>query len=276
MQYGSSGVSAYAQQICWLPMACISPRATCTLGQENEQTLAGLAESIRMSGLLKPITVERIENGRYVVVSGNRRLLACRMLGMTHIDAMILWSDEETGSAQQLLEGILSGRMHYLTQARALHTLNTVYGLTREELGRTLGQSPLVISERIRLTAFEPELQALLIEERIPERMAQTLLRLPDHAARMRIVRQMIQQQLTPREVEALVSSAASRLPAPPLPGGRTITRIRDHRLYLNALHDIIAQMQEAGVETSVTEEQKADRIEITLAMSTRKRRCQS
>lgn len=274
MQYGRTGISTYAQQVCWLPLESIALRGTCTGEQASDQSLTGLAESIRTNGLMKPITVQQTDRSRYTVISGNRRLLACRMLGMTHIDAVILWTSMDAGSARQLLDGLMTGRMHYLEQARALHILHTVYGMSREELGRTLGQTPGVIADRIRLNTLDLELQALLLEEHLPERVAYTLLRVPEHPTRLRIARQIVRQHLTPREVEALISSAVTRQTPQGTPGGRTIARIRDHRLYLNAIRSLVAQMKEAGVETAFTEQRKADRVELTIALSTRKRRC--
>ena len=148
--------------------------------------------------------------------------------------------------------------------------------MRREEIAQSLGTSPAVITAMIHLTALDEELQVFLMEENVPERIAQALLRVPDREARMRIARQAARQRLSVRDVEAMVSSALTRLPIREQSGGRTIRRMRDHRLYLNAIREIIAQMQEAGVEASVSERQAADRIELTLTMSTRRRRSHS
>jgi len=273
MQYGSPGAQRSMRQLCFLPVERISPRATCSISQEEASDLSALAESIRHSGLVRPITVHKTGEGRYTVVSGNRRLMACRMLGMTHVDAVVLWSGPAEWSAPQLLQGLLSGQLHYLEQARALQALNLAHGMSREELAQRLGASPKQITELIHLTALDEELQAYLMEEAVPERIAQALLRVPDREARLRIARQAARERLSVREVEALVSSALTRLPLRQEGGGRTIRRMRDHRLYLNAIREIIAQMQEAGVEASVSERRLADRIELSLTMSTRRRR---
>ena len=276
MQYGSPGAQRSMQQLCFLPVDRISPRQTCSMSQEEACDLSALAESIRTGGLMRPITVQKTGEGRYTVVSGNRRLMACRMLGMTHVDAVVLWSGPTEMNASGLMQSLMSGRLHYLEQARALQALNLVHGLSREDIARSLGASVAQITSLIHLTALDEELQVFLMEENVPERIAQALLRVPDREARMRIARQAVRQRLSVRDVEAMVSSALTRLPLKETGGGRTIRRMRDHRLYLNAIREIIAQMQEAGVETSVTERKAADRIELTLTLSTRRRRCHS
>lgn len=276
MQYGSPGAQRSMQQLCFLPVDRISPRQTCSLSQEDASSLSALAESIRAGGLMRPITVQKTGDGRYTVVSGNRRLMACRMLGMTYVDAVVLWSGPRELNAPGLMQSLMSGRLHYLEQARALQALNLVHGLSREDIARSLGASAEQITSLIHLTALDEELQVFLMEESVPERIAQALLRVPDREARMRIARQAARQRLSVRDVEAMVSSALTRLPIREQGGGRTIRRMRDHRLYLNAIREIIAQMQEAGVEASVSERQAADRIELTLTMSTRRRRSHS
>lgn len=192
---------------------------------------------------------------------------------MTHVDALVLWSGPAELDAPQLLQSLMSGRLHYMEQARALQALSLTHGMGREELAQRLGAPAEAITALIHLTALDEELQAFLMEEGVPERIAQALLRVPDREARMRIARQAARQHLSVRDVEAMVSSALTRLPGKES-GGRTIRRMRDHRLYLNAIREIILQMQQAGVEASVKEEEGPGRIELTLTMSTRRRRC--
>ena len=274
MPYAPADVFPTQNQICRLPLDHLSPRPACCFSQDEKSTLEELMQSIRDNGLMRPITVQRSRDGHYAVVSGNRRLMACRMLGMTHIDALLLWPDPHSVSAHQLLQSLITGRLHYLEQARALHALHTHFGMSREQLARRLDMSAAAVASSISLCGLEIDLQVFLMEENISERIALALLQLPDAAVRMYIARQAASEHLSVREAEALISSAQTRLPASLGAGGRTIRRMRDHRLYLNALRSIITQMQEAGVETRLSERQVAERIELTISISTRRRRC--
>lgn len=262
-----------AQQVCWLPLERISPRPSVGLEPTDGTTLMELTESIRLHGVIEPIAVQRTHSGRYVIVSGNRRFMACRMAGLTHIDAVVLDGVEADQAAGPLIESILSGRMHYLEEAAAMKQLTEQHGLTRDELARSLGCTAALVAQRIRLADMDQELQAFLIEYGLPERYARALMKLPDRRARMAIARQIIREKLCIRDVELLVASAQSRLPVPPLPGGRTITLVRDHRLYLNAIRNIVAQMQEAGIEATTAERTLGDSVEVTLRLPTRRRR---
>ncbi len=261
------------QQVCWLPLERIAPRPSVGLEPTDGTTLMELVDSIRLHGLVQPITVQATRSGRYVIVSGNRRFMACRMAGLTHIDAVVLEGVAADLEVQPLLESILSGRMHYLEEADAMKRLVEHHGFTRDELARSLGCTAANVAQRIRLAELDDELQGFLLEQGLPERYARALVKLPDRRARMAIARQTVRERLCVRDVELLVMSAQSRLPVPPLPGGRTITLVRDHRLYLNAIRSIVAQMQEAGIEATTAERTLDGSVEVVLRLPTRRRR---
>ena len=270
MQYELRGAGC-VRQVCWLPVDSIAPREEAAFAVEGGMPLEALAESIRREGLHKPVTVEHVGGGRYRILSGNRRLTACKMAGLTHVDAVVLTAATADMDARSLMEALLSGRLHYIEEAAALERLTTVYGMRRESLAAALGKTPAVIAQKLRLTRLDSELRALLLEEDLPECTARTLLKLPDRQARMLIARKAAAQRLCVRDVELLVKSAMSRLPVPPLPGGRTISLMRDYRLYLNAVRAIVAQMQEAGLTVTAAERRAGESVEMTIRVATKR-----
>lgn len=261
------------QQVCWLSMDQITPRTSQPFGREDSASLTELCDSIRRDGLIHPITVRRMSEGRYMIVAGNRRYTACRMLGMTHVDAVILPGVAQDESLQETLAMLSSRRLHYLEEARAVGEILSSGAMNREELARHLGLTSATVREKQRLLELDEPLRMLLLEENLPERMARALLRLPEARARMSIALKAARERLSVRDVELLVTSAQTHLPVPPPPGGRTITLMRDHRLYLNAIRSIVAQMKEAGMSAQMTERTLPDAVEVTLRLPTRRRR---
>ncbi|MBE5804817.1 MAG: ParB/RepB/Spo0J family partition protein [Clostridiales bacterium] len=261
------------EQVCWLPMDRITPRPSLGMEAADSMTLMELVDSIRLHGLIQPITVQATRGGRYVIVSGNRRFMACRMAGLTHVDAVVLEGTAPDQAARAVLESIMGGGMHYLTEATALKQLMDQHGFTREELARLLGCTAANIAQRVRLTELDAGLRAFLLEQGMPERYAQALLKLPDRRVRMDIARQAVREKLCVRDVELLVASAQARLPVPPVQGRRTIALMRDHRLYLNAIRSIVAQMQEAGIAATTDERVLDGSVEVILRLPTRRRR---
>lgn len=271
MQYEARDSLTGARQICWLPMGNISPREEAAFAA-GDAPIEQLAESIRREGLHRPVTVEPTGGGRYRILSGNRRFLACRLAGFTHIDAVVLSVPAEHMDARGLMESLLSGRLHYVEEAAALARLTTVFGMRRETLAAALGKSPAAIAQKVHLADMDNELKALLLEENLPECAARALLKLPDRQGRLMIARKAAAQRLCVRDVELMVKSAMARLPVPPVPGGRTISLMRDHRLYLNAIRAIVAQMQEAGLDAEVRQRDGNGGAEMTICVRHRRR----
>jgi len=261
-------------QVCWLAMDRIMLRPEGTFGDARPAlSLSELTSSILQYGLLQPITVRETTLGRYEILSGNRRYLACRMAGFSHIDAVILPVASPDGSLHQLLESLVCQPLHFFEEARAYETLISTHGLTQEELARQLNRSSSSIANKLRLNKLDPVLRAFILEEGLSERHARALLRLPSAQGRMRVARKAASQHLSVRDTELLVDSALTRLPVPPPSQRRVISMVRDHRLYLNALEGIVNQMQEAGMDAHWEMHRTGDRLKVSIDLPLCKKR---
>ncbi len=269
-----------------LPVETILPRASLHRAQA-EGTLRELMHSIRTEGLRRPILVRRSGPGRYTVVSGNRRLMACRRLGMQSIAAVLLPPLPGGASPQDLLSALAARTCHYLDAADMMRQLNTRYGMSREAIARSLGTTAQAVTARLSLMGLSEPLRAFLMEEGAPERIARALLRLPDEHRRMAIARRAARERLCIRDVEALITASLTRRcpalavdapprrvrnrrvdrlhPSAPPPGRRVLTLMRDTRPYINAIREITRQMRIAGVNATLTENDCAGLHEVTL-----------
>lgn len=261
LQEGNQGSG---RQVCWLPMAAISANPQQPRKEFNDFSLMELASSIRQFGLLQPITVRAVADG-YEIVMGERRFRACQILGFTHIDAFVLPATDGESALLALIENLQRENLHYFEEAEAYADL-LKQGMNQEALARRLGKSASGVANKLRLLKLEPDLRRLLFEEGLSERHARALLSLPDAAARLRIARQAASQRLTVRETEALVQRALKRLPVPP-PTRRVISLVRDHRLYLNAIKSVVAQMKETGMEADLQMNESDNWIEVRIRM---------
>ena len=157
-----------SRQVCWLPLSSITPRTDHAFGQEESRSLQELSASIQRYGLQNPITVQPQGPGKYVIVSGNRRYLACRMAGYTHMDAIVLPAAGPDCTDRSLLTRLTREHLHYLEEADICHRL-TEDGFTKEQLARCLGKTPALVAQKLRLAGLEPELRAFLMEQNLPE-----------------------------------------------------------------------------------------------------------
>ncbi len=276
MNYRCAPASATTDAPAWLPVEQLHPRAS--LHDQSEAPLHALMADIRRNGLQRPVLVRRNAPGRYTIVSGNRRLLACRRLGMTHLPAVVLPALPPRHSAQALLDALLARRLHYLEEAALLRLLNQDHGLSRQEIAQALGVTAQAVGERLALNGLSEPLQAYLMEEGLPERIARMLLPLPDDGRRMAIARRAVRERLCVRDVAVLVSAALTRpggrRPAPTPHGGQHIvTLMRDTRPYVNAIRSITGQMRDAGLAATLTECRAAGQTTLTVTFPHRRRR---
>ena len=254
--------TACVQQVCWLPLDRITPRMSQPFGREDSQSMAEMCESIRRDGLLQPITVQRMGNGGFMIVSGNRRYMACRMLGMTHIDAVVLPGPPEDQSLQEKLEMLLSRRMHYLDEARAMAEVLDSGVMDRESLARSLGMTSASLREKLRLLELDEGLCILLVEQGLPERIARALLRLPDEEARLSALAEIVRRQMNVARTEEYVEQLLAEKPVP----ARSATYIiKDVRLFLNSIDRSFQLMRQSGVNADLGRRDTDSEILLTI-----------
>ena len=272
-----------------LPLERISPRPTLQATQDAA-SLAMLTESIQRFGLLRPVTVRSSGPGRYVIISGNRRLTACRMLGWACIQAHILRRDTAWQPPERLMEALETHRLHYLEAAGILRVLHHQHRMSWATLAQQLHADPRQLETQANLAALEDDIQALLLEEGAPMYVAELLLRLPAGSRRAQTAQAITRERLCPRDAALMISAELRRdkgifqdrtnrvyksdIPSEPeAPPRRVIRVIRDRRLYLNALRDIAGQMQEAGFAATVAERRMPGQMEMVIRIPTRQRR---
>lgn len=147
-------------------------------------------------------------------------------------------------------------------------------GRSLAEMAQRTGLTIPQIHARLQLTELDPGLRELLRRESVPEKIALTLLALPDPLSRRRMARRIIRERLCIRDAALLVSSAGRRAPyMPEEPRQRVITVIRDVRPYRNAIRDIAEQMKTAGVRATFTERKTGGMQELTVSYPARRRR---
>ena len=153
-----------AQQTVWLPIEKITPRREGAFGREESASLGELAASIRKNGMIQAITVRSMTEDRYAIVSGNRRFLACRMLGMRMIEAVVLPMDETEDVAVRV-ERLKSGQLHFLDAAHVMRELVSECRMTREALALRMQCSEAAVRNRLKLTALDQAVCRVIREE---------------------------------------------------------------------------------------------------------------
>ena len=189
----------------------------------DEAALSELAESIRQNGVITPITVRR--NGEiYRIIAGERRWRASRMAGLDEIPAHILDVDEQTAYALALIENLQRENLDPIEEAEGYKTLMDSYAMTQEQAAERVGKSRPAVANALRLLNLPPSLRQQVSQGALSAGHGRTLLALSDPAQMEAAAQAIIEQGLSVRETEKLVS----RLSAPkkekkPSPSGDAI-----------------------------------------------------
>ena len=176
-----------------------------TRGIFREDELKELAESIKASGVIQPIVVRSGKDGRYVLITGERRCRASRLAGKEKIPAIVRVASDEQAAEMTIIENLQRADLNCMEQARAFARLSQEFGLTQEQIGQRVGCSRESVSNYMRLLKLPPEVQQMLLEGRLDFSMARVLLTVLDPAQIVKAANSAIKDHLSVVQLEDLV-----------------------------------------------------------------------
>lgn len=261
-------------EIALLPTEQIALRPSVQQKSLSHMPLETLAASMAREGLREPILVRAAAQG-YIIVEGNRRLMACRMLGWREIPARVQPKDvSDMTSAGEIFAALRARPMGYLDRAEAANRLTADFGVPRAAIAKQTGDSAAHVLSLQQIATLDDRTRDILRQEQLPERVAEALTRVVDAESRQRIALRTAKERLDIREVELFVEAANRRLPGAKH-SGKVVSAVRDARPYLNALREVVAQMNEAGLPVRFDEAQEDGGTTLTIRCRTRRRRSQ-
>lgn len=170
----------------------------------DEASLSELAESIKVQGVMQPILVRPIAEGRYEIIAGERRWRAAQRAGLREIPALVRVVPDQTALALSLIENIQRENLNPLEEAHGLKRLIDEFGLTHEAAALAIGRSRSAVSNLLRLTQLAAPVQALLLADKLDMGHARALLALPT-AQQAAAAAKLVADGLSVREAERLV-----------------------------------------------------------------------
>ena len=184
----------------------------------DEEALRELADSIAQHGVLQPLLVRPLPDGGYQLVAGERRWRASRMAGVTEIPVVIREMSDSEMMQISMIENLQRENLNPVEEALGYRVLNEEYGLTQDEISKSVGKSRPVVANAMRLLKLpESVLEAVRIGE-ISAGHARALLAFNDQETILEIADLIIRNDLTVRDVEKLAKKAKDNKPAKPAP----------------------------------------------------------
>ena len=251
-----------AGQVLLIPTEQIYPNPNQPRQVFDQEELVNLAISIRMNGILQPITVRQTDKG-YELVSGERRLRASRLAGLISIPCIVVDVNNMKSAVFALIENLQRQNLNYFEEAIAIERLMNEYSLSQEDAARRLGKAPSTVSNKLRLLSLPEKARICLMENGLTERHARALLKL-DKEEIMDALERIIEKKLNVTQTEEFVEDILSQKDAPKR---QTKRMFSDVKIFLNTINSAVDTMKKSGIGADIKREDTGEsyiyRIEI-------------
>ncbi|MBQ3573189.1 MAG: nucleoid occlusion protein [Clostridia bacterium] len=249
-----------------IPIKNIMPNPNQPRREFDKAALQDLAISIMEYGLMQPITVRQTGPFDYELIAGERRMTACKSLGMTYIPAIVMRANDTDSAILALVENIQRENLNYIEEAEAFCTLITEHGLTQEELADKLGKGQSTIANKIRILRLSPEIREILTENSLTERHARALLRLPEERQQLRILKIIVERGLNVAKTEELVDKLLKG-PDRPVVDTKNMRVFKDLRIFTNTIKQAVDMMKRSGIDAKARKKEDDNYIEYTIVI---------
>lgn len=190
------------EQLKALPISDIYPNPFQPRIEFSDEELAELSQSIAENGLIQPIIVRKSDIIGYELIAGERRLRACKRLGMTEIPAVVKEVTDQESRKQAIIENLQRSNLNPIEEAKAYRSLINELAYSHEELAKAMGKSRPYISNALRLLQLPQEIQTSIENGKLSQGHARALLAVEDTKKQLTIYHQVLTEKWSVRTLE--------------------------------------------------------------------------
>lgn len=255
-----------------IPLEDIRPNAYQPRKEFDDESLDDLTNSIKTYGVLQPIVVRKAGKSGYEIIAGERRWRACKRAGLKEIPAIIKDAGDSETAVMALIENLQRENLSFLEEAEGYRQLMQDYGFTQEQLAQKLGKSQSTIANKIRILKMSPEILKIISREKLSERHARALLKLPDEKLQMQILKQIIEKDLNVRQTEEQIDRIIESMENEREKEKKKSFKmaIKDVRIFVNSVRKLVKNIKEAGIKAGYREIDKGEYIEVVVQIPKR------
>lgn len=206
-------VVAGASSLNEIPLDQIEPNPDQPRKNFDGEALVELSNSIRQLGVIQPITLRKVGEGKYIIIAGERRYRAAKLAELKTIPAYVRETSDELMMEMALVENIQREDLNAVEVALSYKNLMEVCNYTQEQLSERVGKKRATISNYLRLLSLPAEVQMGLKDKKIDMGHARALVSVVEKADQMDIYNQILKNNLSVRKVEELVRKLAEQKP---------------------------------------------------------------
>ena len=193
-------------QVLNIPIEDIIPNRFQPRLNFDDSALNELASSIKEHGIIQPLVVRRIGE-KFEIIAGERRYKAAKLAGLTSVPAVVTEMSDEKSAQAAIVENVQRRDLSAIEEAKSYENLLEKGYLTQEKLAKKMGLSQSAISNKLRLLSLSDEVQKALMENKISERHARSLLQLKDPAEQNEWLKKILEERMTVKELNTRLKS---------------------------------------------------------------------
>ena len=245
-------------RVVFLPVRSIRPNPAQPRKIFQEEALDELADSIRQRGILQPLSVRR-RGSSYELISGERRLRAAQIAGVTDVPCILMNMDDKESGMAALVENLQRQDLDFIEEALGIQSLQHSCGMSQEQIARLLGKSQSAIANKLRLLRHSEPVLAALRESGLTERHARALLKLPGEEEALAAIARIAKEGMSVARAEKYIESLLARKEekAPKANVGA----------FLNALTQNLQKIQLSGIPAVSERRETESQIVLTITI---------
>ena len=218
---GDDVLNTESQGAVTLPITDVESNSSQPRKTFDEAALAELADSIRLHGIIQPLTVRKLSSGYYQIIAGERRWRAARLAGLREVPVVIVEADDRKAAELAMIENLQREDLNPMEEASGYQALIQQYHMTQEEAASRVGKSRPAVANALRLLELDPAVQAHVSEGRLSAGHARALVPLSP-ALQIKAAHIILDGRLSVRQTETLVKrlQAGEKEETPQHPAG--------------------------------------------------------
>lgn len=235
----------------------------------DDAALEDLSASIAQYGVLQPLLVSPAEDGRYMLIAGERRLRASKMAKLAEVPVIISEYTSQQIAEIALIENLQREDLHYLEEAEGYEKLMNQFHITQEAMAARVGKKQSTIANKLRLLRLSVPVRKVLMDAELSERHARALLKLPDDEKRLEVLETIVAKNFSVRQTEEYINKL---LDGKSDEKRKRMVIVNDVRIYLNSIKQVVDAVKTAGIPVAMEQTLEGDEVIISVRIKNQKK----
>ena len=235
----------------------------------DDDALADLAASISQYGVLQPLLVAPSEDGKYLLIAGERRLRASKLAQLKEVPVIVSEYTSQQIAEIALIENLQREDLHFLEEAEGYEQLMNEFALTQEAMAARVGKKQSTIANKLRLLRLSIKVRKIIADADLTERHARALLRLDSEEKQLEALQVIISKEFTVRQTDEYISKL---LEEKVQPKRKRLVIVNDVRIYLNSIKKVVSSIKDVGIPVAMEQTIDGDEVVISVRIKNQKK----